>query len=249
MLAGISPRVYAYPGSTYARLLASFQISTIDAISTLVEEFYPPCEPRIPAKPKKYFLTNGGNPLDQESFSTAFRNLLFFFLSFFLFFSSPSIRRKGRSGGMEVTSSDSDRATSKRSGNREGKQKRCITYRKTAVLFRRAQLGCINSPFVHDSSFPSSPLSLSISLLFLFHHARPVNPGTGGGKKTRNESKQSSIDNVCAVRLTVRIVFPRSPSSSPFFFHATRTIVRESMHAHTSSQLTPRHSFPSLYLF
>ena len=62
------------------------------------------------------------------------------------------------------------------------------------------------------------PLSLFL-LSFYFTMLDRSIPGRGGGKKTRNESKQSSIDNVCAVRLTVRIVFPRSPSSSPFFFH------------------------------
>lgn len=89
----------------------------------------------------------------------------------------------------------------------------------------------------------SLPLSLPLYFPSLFYFTTLDRSIPGWGKKTRNESKQSSIDNVCAVRLTVRIVFPRSLSRPPFFFYlsirSAYTIERASRRTPTRAQLTP----------
>lgn len=178
-----------------------------------------------------------------ESFSTAFRNLLF--SSFLSFFSSPSIRRKGSRSRGTVTSSDSvGRHQSDRGTGRENRSAVLHTA-KPLFYFAGPNSVALIHPLYTILPFLLFPPSLSL-FSYSFYFAT-LDRSIPGWEKTRDESKQSSIDNVCAVRLTVRIVFPRSPSSSLavlavllfLSLHMARTMARESTHAHTSSQLTP----------
>lgn len=114
-----------------------------------------------------------------ESFSTAFRNLLF--SSFLSFFSSPSIRRKGSRSRGTVTSSDSvGRHQSDRGTGRENRSAVLHTAKPLFYFAGPNSVALIHPlymilPFL---LFPPS-LSLPIFLLFLFRHARPVNPQDG----------------------------------------------------------------------
>lgn len=177
-----------------------------------------------------------------ESFSTAFRNLLF--SSFLSFFSSPSIRRKGSRSRGTVTSSDSvGRHQSDRGTGRENRSAVLHTAKPLFYFAGPNSVALIHPLYTILPFLLFPPLSPYFPTLFISPRSTGQSPGW---EKTRDESKQSSIDNVCAVRLTVRIVFPRSPSSSLavlallfLSLHMARTMARESTHAHTSSQLTP----------
>lgn len=185
-----------------------------------------------------------------ESFSTAFRNLLF--SSFLSFFSSPSIRRKGSRSRGTVTSSDSvGRHQSDRGTGRENRSAVLHTA-KPLFYFAGPNSVALIHPLYTILPFLLFPPSLSL-FSYSFYFAT-LDRSIPGWEKTRDESKQSSIDNVCAVRLTVRIVFPRSPSSSPcspFFFCLStwRVQWRASRRTLTRAHNSRRHSFPSLYLF
>lgn len=126
-----------------------------------------------------------------ESFSTAFRNLLF--SSFLSFFSSPSIRRKGSRSRGTVTSSDSvGRHQSDRGTGRENRSAVLHTAKPLFYFAGPNSVALIHPLYMILPFLLFPPLSLSPYFPTLFISPRSTGQSRDGKKLGMNRSNHRS---------------------------------------------------------